>query len=45
MEAFAMAIRGEAPYPVTQEQIVHGVAVFEAVVKSAQSGQPVKVVQ
>ena len=45
LEAFAMAIRGEAPYPVTQEQIVHGVAVFEAVVKSAQSGQPVKVVQ
>lgn len=45
MEAFAMAIRGEAPYPVTQEQIVHGVAVFEAAVKSAQSGQPVKVAQ
>jgi predicted dehydrogenase len=45
MEAFADAIRGEAPYPVTHEQIVHGVAVFEAVVKSAQTGQPVKVTQ
>jgi len=45
MEAFALAIRGEAPYPITHEQIVHGVAVFEAVVKSAQTGQPVKVVQ
>lgn len=43
MEAFAAAIRGEAPYPVTHEQIVHGVAVFEAVVKSAESGQPVRV--
>lgn len=45
MEAFAMAIEGEAAYPVTAEQILHGVAVFEAVVKSAQSRQPVKVVQ
>jgi predicted dehydrogenase len=45
MEAFAAAIRGEAPYPVTHEQIVHGVAVFEAVVKSAQSGRPVRVSQ
>ena len=43
MEAFAAAIRNEAPYPVTHEQILHGVAVFEAVVKSAQTGQPVKV--
>ena len=43
MEAFAAAIRNEAPYPVTHEQIVHGVAVFEAVVKSAQTGQPMKV--
>ncbi|MGQ0751574.1 MAG: Gfo/Idh/MocA family protein [Betaproteobacteria bacterium] len=45
MEAFADAVRGEAPYPVTPDQIVHGVAVFEAIVKSAQSGQPVKVAQ
>lgn len=45
MEAFAGAVRGEAPYPVTHDQIVHGVAVFEAIVKSARSGQPVKVIQ
>lgn len=43
MEAFAAAIRGKAPYPVTPEQIVHGVAVFEAIVKSAASGRPVRV--
>lgn len=43
MEAFAGAVQGEAPYPVTHDQIVHGVAVFEAIVKSAQTGQPVKV--
>jgi predicted dehydrogenase len=43
MEAFASAIRGEAPYPITHEQIVHGVAVFEAIVRSAATGQPVKV--
>ena len=43
MEAFAAAVRGEEPYPVTHDQIIHGVAVFEAIVKSAQTGQPVKV--
>jgi len=43
MEAFAAAIRGDAPFPVTAEQIIHGVAVFEAIVKSANTGNPVKV--
>lgn len=43
MEAFAAAIRKEAPFPVTPEQILHGVRVFEAIVKSAQTGKPVKV--
>jgi predicted dehydrogenase len=43
LEAFAAAVQGEAAFPVTAEQIVHGVAVFEALVKSAQTGQPVKV--
>ena len=45
MEAFADAVQGRAPYPVTHDQIVHGVAVFEAIVRSAQTGQPVKVIQ
>ena len=43
LEAFAAAVRGTAPFPVTAEQIVHCVAVFEALVKSAKSSQPVKV--
>jgi predicted dehydrogenase len=43
LEAFATAVRGEAPYPIPGDQILHGVAVFEAIVKSAATGQPVKV--
>ena len=43
MEAFAAAVRGEAAYPVTHDQIIHGVAVFEAIVKAAKTGAPVKV--
>lgn len=43
LEAFATAVRGDAPFPIPGEQIIHGVAVFEAIVKSAESGQPVKV--
>ncbi len=43
MEAFAAAVRGDAAFPISADQIVHGVAVFEAIVKSAATGQPVKV--
>ena len=43
LEAFASAVRGEAPYPIPEEQIIHGVAVFEAIVASANTGQPIKV--
>lgn len=43
LEAFADAVRGTTPFPITAEQIVHGVTVFEALVKSAKTGQPVKV--
>ncbi len=35
LEAFAAAIAGGPPFPVTPEQAVHGVAVLEAVVRSA----------
>jgi predicted dehydrogenase len=44
LEGFAAAINGERPYPITAEEIVHGVAVFEAIVRSAALHQPVKVV-
>ena len=43
MEAFATAVDGGAAFPITADQIIHGVAVFEAIVKSANTGQPVKV--
>ena len=43
LEAFATAVSGGAPFPITPDQIVHGVAVFEAAVKSAKTNQPVKV--
>ncbi|MBM3359562.1 MAG: Gfo/Idh/MocA family oxidoreductase [Betaproteobacteria bacterium] len=43
LEAFADACSGNAKFPVTFEQIIHGVAVFEAIVESAKTGKPVKV--
>jgi predicted dehydrogenase len=44
LEAFAAAIEGGAPYPIPPDQILHGVAVFEAIVRSAAARQPVRVV-
>jgi predicted dehydrogenase len=44
LEAFAAAVQGEKPYPITPEEILHGVAAFEAIVQSAASHRPVKVV-
>jgi predicted dehydrogenase len=43
LEAFAAAVDGGPAYPIPPDQILHGVAVFEAIVRSAQSGQPVKI--
>jgi predicted dehydrogenase len=43
LEAFAAAVAGEAPYPVPLDEVVHGIAVFEAVVASAgKNGEPVR---
>jgi predicted dehydrogenase len=41
--AFAAAIGGGPPYPIPADQILHGVAAFEAIVRSAATRQPVKV--
>lgn len=38
LEAFAAAIAGKAPYPLPANEAIHGIAVFEAIVKSAASG-------
>ena len=43
LEAFADAIDGKADYPVPVDEVVHGVAVFEAVIKSAQTNQWVEI--
>jgi predicted dehydrogenase len=43
LEAFADAIEGGTPYPIPSDQILHGVAVFEAIVQSAASRLPVRV--
>jgi predicted dehydrogenase len=43
LEAFATAIRGEAPYPIPADEVLHGVAAFEAIVQSAATHRPVKV--
>lgn len=43
LEAFAQATRGGPAYLIPLEQMVHGVAVTEAIVKSAATGKPEKV--
>ena len=43
LEAFADAVEGRAPYPIPHEDIIHGVAVLEAIIKSAETGAPVEV--
>ena len=43
LEAFAHAAMGEAPAPIPAAELVHGVAVTEAIVRSAASHQPEKV--
>jgi predicted dehydrogenase len=41
LEAFAAATRGAARYPVSPEEAVHGIAVLEAVLRSAAMGSAV----
>jgi predicted dehydrogenase len=43
LDGFAAAINGERAYPITAEEVLHGVAVFEAIVRSAELHQPVRV--
>ena len=39
LEGFADAIEGRTPYACPPDDAVHGVAVLEAIVRSAESGQ------
>jgi predicted dehydrogenase len=43
LEAFAAAIEGGPAYPIPPEDILHGVAVFEAIVRSAEQHRPITV--
>jgi predicted dehydrogenase len=43
LEAFGAAAAGGTPFPISKGEILHGVAVFEAIVQSAKTGEPVKV--
>jgi predicted dehydrogenase len=38
LEAFARAVRGEAPYPISYAEMIQGVAATDAVIASARSG-------
>lgn len=44
LEGFAKAATGGEPYLISTDQMIHGAAVTEAIVKSAQTGKPEKVV-
>jgi predicted dehydrogenase len=42
-DAFADAIEGRAPYPITPEEMVNTIAAFEGIITSMQTGAPVKI--
>ena len=42
LEAFAAAIRGEAPYPYSDFELLHNIEVLDAIVLSAETGQSVQ---
>jgi len=39
LEAFALAAAGGAPYPIPYSQMIHGVAVTDAIIASAKSSR------
>jgi predicted dehydrogenase len=43
LEAFAAAVAGGPAYPIPPEEVLHGVAAFEAIVRSAATRQAIKV--
>jgi predicted dehydrogenase len=43
LEAFADAVTGVAPYPITPRDMIHGVALLEAAIRSFDSGKEVHV--
>ena len=43
LEAFATAVEGTNPYPIPVSEAIHGTAVLEAIVRSAETGKKVTV--
>ena len=43
LEAFADAIRGRAPFPITHAQMLDTTAAFEATLRAIETGEPVEV--
>jgi predicted dehydrogenase len=43
MDAFADAVSGRAPYPITPVEMVNTIAAFEAIIKSMDTGRPVSI--
>jgi len=43
LKAFAACVRDRRPYPVSADQILHGVEVFEAIANSAKAGAPISI--
>jgi predicted dehydrogenase len=45
LAAFARAIRDKTPYPVTLDDVLHGMSVFDAIIESAKTGRIVAVTE
>jgi predicted dehydrogenase len=43
MDAFADAVGGRAPYPITPVEMVNTIAAFEAIIQSMETGRPVTI--
>lgn len=43
IDAFADAVAGQAPYPITPAEMVNTIAAFEAIIRSMESGRPVSI--
>jgi predicted dehydrogenase len=43
MDAFADAVAGRAPYPITPVEMVNTIAAFEAIIQSMETGKPVSI--
>jgi predicted dehydrogenase len=43
LQEFAAAVHNQRPYPISLDQVLHGVEVFQAIAKSARQGGPVAI--